>query len=133
MTRRRPFFRTRRTMKAGIRATLALALLALVGFSGCTGAYKQRVNQQLWERELRLQEDCIYRLKWQLEDTQRALDEANARTGTLRKETDIYRGGSGGPELAPPRPSAPPGGRGGEGPALPPAPNVPDIQPGQEF
>jgi hypothetical protein len=115
-------------MKAGILVYLA-GLFVLPLSSGCASMYKSRVNQDLWERELRLQEDCIYRLKWQLEDTQRALAEANQRLGTANKAADVLRGG---PELTLPRSS--PGARGGEAPsALPPAPNLPDVTPGQEF
>jgi len=115
-------------MKAGILVYLAgLSLLPLS--AGCAGMYKNRVNQELWERELRLQEDCIYRLKWQLEDTQRALAEANQRLGTANKAADVMRGG---PALT--LPPSSPGARGGEAPpALPPAPNLPEIQQGQEF
>jgi len=115
-------------MKAGILVLLSgLSLLPLA--SGCAGMYRNRVNQDLWERELRLQEDCIYRLKWQLEDTQRALAEANQRLGTANKAADVMRGG---PELT--LPPSSPGNRGGVAPpALPPAPNLPEIQPGQEF
>jgi hypothetical protein len=115
-------------MKAGILVYLAgLSLLPLS--AGCAGMYKNRVNQELWERELRLQEDCIYKLKWQLEDTQRALAEANQRLGTANKAADVMRGG---PALT--LPPSSPGNRGGEAPpALPPAPNLPDVTPGQEF
>jgi hypothetical protein len=114
-------------MKAGIVVYLAgLVLLPLS--AGCNSMYRNRVNQDLWERELRLQEDCIYRLKWQLEDTQRALAEANQRLGTANKAADVMRG----PALT--LPPSSPGNRGGEAPpALPPAPNLPDVQPGQEF
>jgi hypothetical protein len=115
-------------MKAGMLVYLA-AVLVLPLSSGCAGMYKNRVNQDLWERELRLQEDCIYRLKWQLEDTQRALAEANQRLGTANKAADVMRGG---PALT--LPPSSPGNRGGEAPpALPPAPNLPEVQPGQEF
>jgi hypothetical protein len=115
-------------MKAGI--VLYLAGLFLLPLStGCNSMYRNRVNQDLWERELRLQEDCIYRLKWQLEDTQRALAEANQRLGTANKAADVMRGG---PALT--LPPSSPGNRGGEAPpALPPAPNLPEVQPGQEF
>ena len=99
-------------MKAGILVFLAgLSLLPLS--SGCASMYRNRVNQDLWERELRLQEDCIYRLKWQLEDTQRALAEANQRLGTANKAADVMRGG---PELR--LPPSSPGNRGGEAPSI---------------
>src|SRR5262245_24271064 len=120
--------RMRRSMKAGILIFVSgLCLLPLT--SGCAGMYRNRVNQDLWERELRLQEDCIYRLKWQLEDTQRALAEANQRLGTANKAADVMRG----PALT--LPPSSPGNRGGEAPpaALPRAPNLPEVQPGQEF
>ena len=80
----------------------ALALLLpLVLSLGCAAAYKERINQQLWEREMRLMEDCNYRLKWQIEDMQHALDDANARIQTLTKETGTLRdrGSSTGPDL----------------------------------
>jgi hypothetical protein len=99
--------------------------------------YKQRVNQQLWERELRLQEDCIYRLKWQLEDSQRQLDDANQRLNTAGKENNVLRD-SVGPELSSPSAFGGSGSSGGTGrsseaPRLPPAPGLPNIQQGQEF
>jgi hypothetical protein len=98
--------------------------------------YRQRVNQQLWERELRLQEDCIYRLRWALEDTQRRLDDANQRLNTANKETDVLRDRSGGPDLSVPPSLLGPasgGGRGSEAPKLPPAPSGPLVEPGREF
>ena len=79
----------------------AFLLLPMVLSLGCAAAYKDQVNQQLWLRELRLMEDCNYRLKWQIEDMQHALDEANARIQTLSKETGTLRdrGSSTGPDL----------------------------------
>jgi hypothetical protein len=118
-------------MKTGILvATLPLLLLA----GGCN-MYKNRVNQQLWEREMRLQENCIYQLRWQLEDKQRELDAANARADSLSRQTDVLKDQTQGPNFSPPPAiSAPtPGGRGTEAPRLPPAPKLPDIDIGQPF
>ncbi|HTQ39228.1 MAG TPA: hypothetical protein VMJ32_09370 [Pirellulales bacterium] len=124
-------------MKTGyFRHVVTLSVLALLlPASGCFSNYKNRVNQQLWERELRLQEDCIYRLRWELEDKQRELDEANARANSLNKQTDILRGNnSSGPDLGPPPPFTPSPGRGTETPGLPPAPpSMPEVQPGKPF
>lgn len=133
-------------MKTGfsrhIIAFTVLALLPLAG--GCYSNYKARTNQDLWEREMRLEEDCIYRLRWQLEDKQRELDEANARANSLNKQTDIFRSGGGGgggassgPDLGPP-PAFNPNSGGSkpnnEAPRLPPAPSgLPEVQPGKPF
>jgi hypothetical protein len=120
-------------MKTGI----VLALLPVVLLSGCCNYYKNRVNQQLWERELRLQENCIYQLRWQLEDKCRELDAANARNNSLNRQTDVLRDDSHGPNFAPPAgvpaPSGTSGGRSTEAPRLPPAPKLPDIDIGQPF
>ena len=109
-------------MKANLWA-LAL-LLPLTLSLGCAASYKERINQQLWEREMRLMEDCNYRLKWQIEDMQHALDDANARIQTLTKETGTLRdrGSSTGPDLTlPPALRSPNGtGRDSEAPTLPP-------------
>ncbi|HZZ29692.1 MAG TPA: hypothetical protein VFE46_16970 [Pirellulales bacterium] len=116
---------------------LCLAVLALLPCaSGCFSNYKNRTNQQIWEREMRLEEDCIYRLRWQLEDKQRELDEANARTGSLNRQTEILRDrGTNGPDLGPPPAFSPSNsGRGNESPQLPPAPQgLPEVQPGKPF
>ena len=56
-------------MKTGI----LIAMLPVLLSAGCCNMYKNRVNQQLWERELRLEENCIYQLRWQLEDKQRRI------------------------------------------------------------
>jgi hypothetical protein len=116
-----------------MRTGLLAIILPLALSTGCASMYKQRVNQQLWERELRLQEDCIYRLKWQLEDAQRQLDDANTRLGSSTKENNILRD-SVGPDLTAPIPSTSSGRP--DAPRLPPAPNqqgLPNIQQGQEF
>jgi hypothetical protein len=112
--------------------------LPLLVFSGCATAYKERVNQALWERELRLEEDCNWKLRWQMEDMQRQLDEANQRAGTARKEADIFRdqnGAASGPDLNGPPPAFNPSSssRGSESPTLPPAPKLPEIEQGQQF
>ncbi len=120
-------------MRTGL---ICIVLGALVA-PGCANMYKQRVNQQLWERELRLQEDCIYKLRWALEDTQARLDEANQRLATAGKENDVLRDRSGGPDLTiPPGIEGPSGGGSGrrsEAPSLPPAPGAPLVEPGREF
>jgi hypothetical protein len=129
--------RMRRTMKTNFFALALLLLLAVL--PGCAATYKERINQQLWEREMRLMEDCNYRLKWQIEDMQHALDEANAQIQTLSKETSTLRdrGSSSGPDLTLPPALRSPGGGGtgrdSEAPMLPPAPGSTDVQPGREF
>jgi hypothetical protein len=100
--------------------------MSAVLFSGCRS--QSRVNQQLLERELRLQEDCIWQLKWALEDQQRALDDARAQADTFKKEADTVRGkAASGPDLTPPSTILAPaqGGRDSEAPRLPPAPGIP--------
>ncbi len=90
-------------MKTGLLAILLPAALS----AGCM--YQSRVNQQLLQRELRLEEDCIYRLKWQLEDTQRELEAAKAQVDSLQRQADVLRERPGGaPDL-----SSPSGGAGG--------------------
>jgi hypothetical protein len=105
---------------------LLFVLMSAVLFSGCRS--QSRVNQQLLERELRLQEDCIWRLKWAMEDQQRALDDARAQADTFKKEADTVRGkAASGPDLTPPSSILAPAesGRDSEAPRLPPAPGVP--------
>jgi hypothetical protein len=117
-------------MKTGIFFGV-LPLLLLAG--GCN-IYKDRVNQQLWEREMRLEENCIYQLRWQLEDKQRDLDAANARIDSLTRQTDVLRDQGSGPNFSPPAGiSAPAGSRGSEAPRLPPAPTLPDVEIGKPF
>lgn len=114
-------------MKTGLYGALALALLA----TGCH--YRERVNQDLWERELRLQEDCIDRLRWQLEDSQYALAEANRKIDTLKKEVDVLRGEEGAPPAVPHSILGPTEDERGEAPRVPPAPRLPAIEPGLPF
>jgi hypothetical protein len=124
-------------MKTNLFAVFLLLPVALS--LGCAATYKDQINQQLWLRELRLMEDCNYRLKWQIEDMQRELDEANARIQTLTRETGTLRdrGSSSGPDLSLPPALRSQGGSGSgrdsEAPMLPPAPGTMDVQPGREF
>ncbi|MCC7085275.1 MAG: hypothetical protein IT427_09740 [Pirellulales bacterium] len=120
-----------------MKTALCCVGLSLLAFAGCRSS--SRINQQLLERELRLQEDCIWKLKWQIEDQQRALDDARAQAETYRKEADAVRGkAASGPDLAPPSSILAPaegGGRDTEAPRLPPAPSVaePLIERGTEI
>jgi hypothetical protein len=118
-----------------MRTVLLAIVLPLALSMGCGQMYKQRVNQQLWEREMRLQEDCIYKLRWQLEDAQRQLDDANQRLNTSTKENGVLRD-SVGPDLSAPSPFGGPSGSSGrslDGRRLPPAPGLPNIDTGKEF
>jgi hypothetical protein len=120
-------------MKTGLLFVLVAALVV----PGCS-RYRTRVNQELLERELRLQEDCIWKLRWQIEDQQRALDEARAKAETYKKEADTVRGkAANGPDLTPPSTIIGPadGGRDTEAPRLPPAPpaGAPLIERGTEI
>ena len=109
-----------------MRTGLLAIVLPLVLSTGCL--YQARVNQQLLERELRLEEDCIYRLKWQLEDTQRELESAKAQADSLQRQADVLRERPGGaPDL-----NAPSGGAGGTAPRLPAIPPLPSVEPGIE-
>jgi len=63
------------------RRQALLILVALTGVLGCR--HDQAVKRELLERDLRMQEDRIYELEAQLEDTQRALDRAR---GVVREE-----------------------------------------------
>src|SRR3990172_7746043 len=119
----------RRLMRTGI-----LAVLLPVVLSACC-MHNARINQQLLERELRLQEDCIYKLKWQLEDAQRELEEARQQNETLKKEADILREKTGAsvPDFDVPQGIMGPSGRpADEAPRLPPAPKAPAVEPGIE-
>ncbi|HEY2883543.1 MAG TPA: hypothetical protein VGJ15_13945, partial [Pirellulales bacterium] len=118
-------------MKTGI----LIAMLPVLLFAGCCNMYKNRVNQQLWEREMRLEENCVYQLRWQLEDKQRELDAANARADSLNRQTDVLKDQTQGPNFSPPSGISMPagGGKGTEAPRLPPAPKLPDIDIGQPF
>ena len=86
---------------------------------------------------MRLQEDCNYRLKWQIEDMQQRWTTRTSSIQTLTKETGMLRdrGSSTGPDL-----NAASGaafsavGRPRQRSAqLPPAPGSLDVQPGREF
>jgi hypothetical protein len=109
-------------MRTGIITILLLSLCS----TGCL--YRNRVNQQIMERELRLEEDCIYRLKWQLEDCQQQLAAAKFQAETLQKEADVLRGrnAAGVPDYGTPGPSG--GGRQDSSPNLPPAPRLPSVE-----
>jgi len=63
------------------RRQALLILVALTSALGCR--HDQAVKRELLERDLRMQEDRIYELEAQLEDTQRALDRAR---GVVREE-----------------------------------------------
>src|ERR1043166_9669707 len=117
----------RRNMKTGLLAILATLALS----SGCM--YQARVNNQLLQRELRLEEDCIYRLKWQLEDTQRELEAAKAQAVSLQRQSDVLRerGGAPAPDLGSPLAPSRSGG-GGAPPRLPSVPSLPSVEPGIE-
>src|SRR5215471_13381093 len=123
----------RRLMNTGKSAFGLLLALFLLLSTGC-GTYKQQVDRELWLRELRLQEDCIWRLKWQVEELQQELDAANSRTSGTTPATTT--GGS-----TPNRPvldairnlQNPSGGAGGEAPPIPPSPAGPSIDLGRPF
>lgn len=72
---------------AGPAAVLASALLAL---AGC----KTDLNQQLLERELRMQEDQIYHLQDQLQSRSTRLERSAGENESLRRQLGIGNGSS---------------------------------------
>jgi hypothetical protein len=120
-------------MKTGKSALgLLLALLPLLSI-GCS-TYKQQVDRELWLRELRLQEDCIWRLKWQIEELQQELDAANARNPATTSSTTPSSSTPNRPVLDAIRNlQNPSGGGGGDAPPIPPSPTGPSIDLGRPF
>lgn len=79
-----------------IRAAFAVAC-SIVACAGC----KSDFNQQLLERELRLQEDQIYQLQDELSDKRVRLDMVAAENQSLKKQLGIADGPAGGARSQP--------------------------------
>ncbi len=82
------------------------ALVALVGIAGCRHA---DLNRELVERELRLQEDELYRLHDEIAKSENLLEAAERKNEVLERELQQARaGGAVAPEVLPTMPPAPP-------------------------
>ncbi len=105
-------------------AVIRLAAFAAAGFAGC----KSDFNQQLLERELRLQEDQIYQLQDELSDKCVRLDMVAAENQSLKRQLGIADAPVGGPRSQPTLAGPPPGVTSVAPPALTP-PTIEDLPP----
>jgi hypothetical protein len=96
-SRGRNFVCTLRRAEMDFRRQTLFILVALTSVLGCR--HDEAVKRELLENKLRVQEDCIYDLKNQLEDTQRELDRSRGITrdelppGSRPTFGDLLRGG----------------------------------------
>ena len=106
--------------------TLALFPLALTALGGC----RSDLNQQLLERELRLQEDQIYQLQDELHFKGSRLDRMAVENASLKKQLGIVDA-----DASLPRGSSPPPGVAAPAkPAVPPTLTAPTVEaPALEF
>ncbi len=99
----------------------ACALVMLAGVAGC----KSDLNQQLLERELRYQEDQIYRLQDELQSACARLERASGENTSLKRQLGVRDGDAATPRMAPARPR-----QGVPAPVtVPPALEIPDAPP----
>jgi hypothetical protein len=101
-----------------------LGAVAAAFFTGC----KSDFNQQLLERELRLQEDQIYQLQDELSDKCVRLDMVAAENQSLKKQLGIADAPAGGPRSQPTLAGPPPGVTSVAPPSLVP-PTIEDLPP----
>ena len=95
----------RRLISNLILARAAVAVALLFGIAGCRHA---DVNRELVERELRLQEDELYRLHDKLDEREKLLENARREKAVLERELQAARAGRAvSPELLPDMPPAP--------------------------
>ena len=106
------------------RSAIWLGAIAAAFFTGC----KSDFNQQLLERELRLQEDQIYHLQDQLSDKCVRLDMVAAENQSLKKQLGIADDPASGPRSQPTLAGPPPGVTSVAPPSLVP-PAVEDLPP----
>lgn len=105
----------RRARRMGLR--LALGSFCCAAIVGC----KSDLSQQLLERELRYQEDQIYQLQDELQDTCARLDMLDGENASLRRQLGVSPGDA----VSRPRAGAP---RASAGPvAVPPAIQIPEA------
>lgn len=107
----------------------AVAAAVLVA-AGC----KSDFNQQLLERELRMQEDQIYNLQDELQDKCARLDRVASENVSLKKQLGIADGGGPTVPAGPasrfqPTPASPPAGPAGIAPPVLVPPTVDDVPP----
>jgi len=90
------------------RAAIALAAVIFVGCSG--GCRHADVNRELVERELRLQEDELYRLHDEVAKREKLLESTRRENAALKRDLEQARSGAAvSPELVPAMPPAPEG------------------------
>ncbi|MFM7108619.1 MAG: hypothetical protein ACKOZU_08490 [Planctomycetaceae bacterium] len=101
------------------RSGACCALVALA----CAGGCKSDLNHQLLERELRYQEDQIYRLQDELQAACARLERTAGENASLKRQLGVHDGDSAAPRTAPVRPRS-----GAPAPVtVPPALEVPDT------
>jgi len=101
------------------------AVLAAAFLSGC----KSDFNQQLLERELRMQEDQIYHLQDELQDKCARLDRAAAENTSLKRQLGIADGGGPTVPSAPGRIAPTPAGPASVAPPVLVPPTIDDVPP----
>src|SRR5688572_14456718 len=95
----------RRLISNLISTRAAAAVALLLAITGCRHA---DVNRELVERELRLQEDELYRLHDEIAKREKLLEPARRENGVLERELQAARAGRAvPPELLPDLPPAP--------------------------
>ena len=96
-----------RRLISNLKLAVACAVAALLPVAiGCRHA---DMNRELVERELRLQEDELYRLHDELAQSEKLLEAAQRKSELLERELQQARaGGAAVPELLPTMPPAPP-------------------------
>src|SRR5688572_29958454 len=98
----------RRLISNLLQSAAALAVVVLIALSG--GCRHADVNRELVERELRLQEDELYRLHDEVSKREKLLESARNENTVLKQELQQARSGAAIPaELVPAMPPAPEG------------------------
>lgn len=123
-----------RGLLVAVHATLRPAGWIVGGLALLAAGCKSDFNQQLLERELRMQEDQIYTLQDELQDKCTRLDRAAAENVSLKKQLGIADGGgpavpSGPASRFQPTPASPPAGPASVAPPVLVPPTVDDVPP----
>lgn len=82
------------------RPCRASVLVAAACAAACVAGCKSDLNQQLLERELRYQEDQIYRLQDELQSACARLERAAGENASLKRQLGVSEGDSAGPRGA---------------------------------
>jgi hypothetical protein len=94
-----------RRQNTSINSVAAIAAAALLLSGGCRHA---DLNRELVERELRLQEDELYRLQDEVATREKLLESTRRENATLKRELEQARAGAPMPrDIIPPMPPAP--------------------------